>query len=117
MELTVDQALQRGIAAHKEGKLQEAEKLYKAILKAQPKHPDANHNLGVLAVGANQVEQALPYFKAALEGTPKQEQYWLSYLNALIKLGQIDSAKQVLKQGKDIGLKGRQGRPAGGAPQ
>jgi hypothetical protein len=31
MELTIDQALQQGIAAHKEGKLQEAEKLYRAI--------------------------------------------------------------------------------------
>jgi thioredoxin-like negative regulator of GroEL len=50
MELTVDQALQQGIAAHKEGKLQDAERLYRAILQAQPKHPDANHNLGVLAV-------------------------------------------------------------------
>jgi hypothetical protein len=36
MELTVDQALQQGIAAHKEGKLQDAERLYRAILQAQP---------------------------------------------------------------------------------
>lgn len=50
MELTIDQALQQGVAAHKEGKLQEAEKLYRAILGSQPQHPDANHNLGVLAV-------------------------------------------------------------------
>ena len=50
MELTLDQALQQGVAAHKEGKLQDAERLYRAILQAQPKHPDANHNLGVIAV-------------------------------------------------------------------
>ena len=31
MELTVDQALQQGVAAHKEGKLEEAERLYRAI--------------------------------------------------------------------------------------
>ena len=36
MELTIDQALQQGVAAHKEGKLQEAEKLYGAILGSQP---------------------------------------------------------------------------------
>ena len=53
MDLTIDQALQRGIAAHKEGKLQEAERLYRAILQSQPLHPDANHNLGVLAVSIN----------------------------------------------------------------
>ena len=50
MELTVDQALQQGVAAHNEGKLQEAERLYRAILKTQPTHPDANHNLGLIAV-------------------------------------------------------------------
>ena len=50
MELTLDQALQKGIEAHKSGKVEEADQYYTAILKAQPKHPDANHNMGVLAV-------------------------------------------------------------------
>ena len=31
MKLTVDQALQQGVAAHKEGKLPDAERLYRAI--------------------------------------------------------------------------------------
>ena len=43
MELTLDQALQKGIEAHKAGKVQEADRYYTAILKANPKHPDANH--------------------------------------------------------------------------
>ena len=51
MELTVHEALQKGIEAHTAGQVQEADRLYTAILKAQPKHPDANHNMGVLAVG------------------------------------------------------------------
>ena len=59
-ELTIDQALQQGVEAHKAGQVQEADRLYTAILKAQPKHPDANHNMGVLAVGVGKVEQALP---------------------------------------------------------
>ena len=32
MELAIEQALQQGVTAHREGKLQEAERLYKAIL-------------------------------------------------------------------------------------
>ena len=48
MELTLDQALQKGVEAHKAGKAQEADQYYTAILKANPKHPDANHNMGVL---------------------------------------------------------------------
>ena len=95
MELTIEQALQQGIAAHKEGKLQDAERLYRAILQSQPLHPDANHNLGVLAVSVNKADAALPLFKAALEANPKIEQFWLSYIDALIKEKQFDNAKQV----------------------
>ena len=85
MELTIEQALQRAVEAHKVGKLQVAEALYLAILQAQPKHPDANHNLGVMAVSLNKTEAALPLFKIALEANPNQVQFWLSYVDALIK--------------------------------
>ena len=71
MELTLNQALKKGIEAHKAGKLQEADRYYTAILKANPKHPDANHNMGVLAVGIGKIEQALPFFKIALESNPR----------------------------------------------
>ena len=50
MDLTIDQALLQGVAAHKEGKLQEAERLIELYFELILKHPDANHNLGVLAV-------------------------------------------------------------------
>ena len=64
-ELTIDQALQQGVEAHKAGQVQEADRLYTAILKAQPKHPDANHNMGVLAVGVGKVEQGRSMFPHA----------------------------------------------------
>ena len=106
MELTIEQALQQGVAAHKEGKFEDAERLYRAILRAQPAHPDANHNLGVLAVSINKADTALPLFKTALEASPKVEQFWLSYIDALIKEKQFDNAKQVLEQGKQQGVAG-----------
>ena len=106
MELTLEQALQKGVEAHKAGRVQEADRYYTAILKAQPKHPDANHNMGVLAVGVGKVEQALPFFKTALEANPNIAQYWLSYVDALIKLGQIDEAKSMFDKAKSNGAKG-----------
>ena len=104
MELTIDQALQQGVAAHKEGKLQEAERLYRAILQTQPKHPDANHNLGVLSVSSGKSAAALPLFKTALGANPNQGQFWLSYIDALIKEKQFENAKEILAQGKKSGL-------------
>lgn len=106
MELTIKQALQQGVTAHKEGKLQDAERLYQAIILTQPNHADANHNLGVLATGLNKVEDALPLFEVALKTNPKIEQYWLSYIDALIRLKQFEIAKKALNDGIKSGLSG-----------
>jgi tetratricopeptide (TPR) repeat protein len=106
MELTIDQALQQAVQAHKEGKLHEAELLYRAILQAKPQNPDANHNLGVLAVSFNRIGDALPFFKNALEANPSEGQFWLSYIDALIKEKQFDNARSLLKQGMKAGLVG-----------
>ena len=104
MELTIEQALQQGVTAHKEDKLQDAERLYRAILQSQPAHPDANHNLGVIAVLVDKADAALPLFKVALEANPKIEQFWLSYIDALIKEKQFENAKQVFEQAKQQGV-------------
>ncbi len=91
-KITISNALERAVKAHREGKLEEADKYYTAILQAQPKHSDANHNIGVLAVGLGKVKEALPFFKTAVEANSKIGQYWLSYINALINLGELDEA-------------------------
>ena len=104
MDLTLDQALQKGIEAHKAGKVQEADRYYTAILKANPKHPDANHNMGVLAVGVGKVQEALPFFKTALDANSSIAQYWLSYIDALIKLNRMDDAKAVFDRAKRNGV-------------
>ena len=106
MEVTLDQALQKGIEAHKAGQVQEAEQYYTAILKVQPKHPDANHNMGVLAVSVGKVEESLPFFKAALEVNSNIAQFWLSYIDALLRLDRMDEAKAVFDQAKSKGAKG-----------
>ncbi len=104
MELTIEQTLQQGVAAHKEGKLQDAERLYRTILQSQPLHPDANHNLGLIAVSVNKAEAALPLFKTAIEVNPKIEQFWLSYIDALIKEHQFVTVKQVIERGRKQGM-------------
>ena len=106
MELTIEQALQQGVAAHKKGQVEEAERLYQVILNSQPAQPDANHNLGVLLVSINKTDAALPLFKVAVETNSKVDQFWLSYIDALIKAKQVENAKQVLEQAKNQGVAG-----------
>jgi len=106
MELTIEQALQQGLAAHKEGKIEEAERIYRTILNAQPAHPDANHNLGVIAVSVNNAGAALPLFKNALDANPNIEQFWLSYIDGLIKENQLKTAKTVLAEARKMKIVG-----------
>ena len=106
MELTLEQTLQKGIEAHKAGRAQEADRYYTAILKANSKHPDANHNMGVLAVSVGKVNESLPFFKMALNVNASRAQYWISYIDALIKLDRLDDAKDVFDKAKAKGAKG-----------
>src|SRR3989304_2761746 len=104
--LTIDQALKQAIAHHRQGQLQDVERLYRAILQAQPDHPDANHNLGVLAVQQKQPSAGLPHLLAALDADPTHGPYWLSYIDALFQAGQMEDARQVLALARQQGLQG-----------
>ena len=103
--MVLEDALQQAITHHKAGELVDAERLYRAILSEQANHPDANHNLGVLLKQGDKAGIALPLFKTALESNPNQGQYWISYIDTLIHLGQYDAAQNVLNQGQAKGLK------------
>ena len=52
---TIEQSLRQAIAHHQSGQLQEAERLYRAILRVRPDHPDVNDNLKALAMQAELV--------------------------------------------------------------
>jgi tetratricopeptide (TPR) repeat protein/2-polyprenyl-3-methyl-5-hydroxy-6-metoxy-1,4-benzoquinol methylase len=107
MELTIEKALQKAIEAHKIGNLYDAEILYRAILKEQPKHSHANHNLGLIAFHCNKIEESLLFFQIALEVNPKEEQFWYSYIKALIEANQMDNAIKLYNELKNLGLNGQ----------
>ena len=104
MELTIKQAMEHGVTAHNAGKLQEAAHVYQAILESQPKNPDANHNLGLIAISTNQIAAALTLFRNALDVNSRVEQFWFSYIDALVKNNQLKDAKQAIKKAKKKGI-------------
>lgn len=106
MEITPSHALRLAIQAHTAGRLEDAERLYRAILKAQPKHPDANHNLGVLALGCSKPLEALPFLLTALQSNRSHGQFWVSYIDGLISANERETAHRTLEEGKKVGLSG-----------
>jgi protein O-GlcNAc transferase len=104
--MNLEKCLEDAISRHQASRLQEAEQLYRSILKAEPEHPDVNHNLGLLLMQQEQVDNALEFFITALNANPCTMQFWVSYIEALIYKRQFVVAKNILNQGRSNGLDG-----------
>lgn len=104
--MMTEKLMQQAVAHHQAGRLQEAGEIYQRILQTQPNHPEANHNLGALAVTMEQPAAGLPYFMAALEADPARGQFWLSYIDALVQADERDLAREVLALARQQGLEG-----------
>ena len=104
--LSTDEALRLGVKAQQTHNFKEAQRYYSAVLKTSPKHPDANHNLGVIAVNRGRLTAALPFLKTALEANPNNPQFWINYIYTLIKLNRLTEAKALFNQAKSKGAKG-----------
>lgn len=101
-------ALEQAVAAHRAGRDDEAERLYREILAREPGHALASHNLGALHVQRGDAATALPFFIAALEADPARGQYWTSTIDALAQAGQVDDARQMLEMARAQGLEGEE---------
>ncbi len=104
--LPIDQTIDQALAHQAGGRLKEAEQLYRKVLAARPRHPEANHNLGVLLLEQNRMQEALQHLKTALDAEPRDGQTWVSYIDALIHAGQYHEARNVLATGRRRGLAG-----------
>jgi carbamoyltransferase len=98
--------LAQAISDHQAGRLPEAEQAYRSIIKVQPWHPEANHNIGTISVQVGKPELGLPHFKIALEVAPTRAQFWLGYINGLLAAGRQEEASQVLTEARKKGLAG-----------
>lgn len=78
--------------------------IYQAILNKTPLQPDALHSIGLLEMQRGNRVQGLTHLKAALEVQPSNPNHWISYCSALVDNQQKNDAKQVLEQGRLLGL-------------
>jgi len=68
--IDVPRALEEAVHFHQQGKLDEAEPLYRAVLKAIPGHFDAHHLLGVIMLQRGRHEEAISLISEALRTQP-----------------------------------------------
>jgi tetratricopeptide (TPR) repeat protein len=105
-EEDVQIVLQSAVAEHRNGHLDEAERLYRIVLDVCPHHLEANYNLGTLSVQRQQPEAAISYFEIVIGSQPGKAEYWGSYINALSQAGEVNAARIMLEAAQQRGLTG-----------
>jgi tetratricopeptide (TPR) repeat protein len=85
-------------ALHAAGDLARAEALYQQVLAAAPKHPDALHLLGRLALDAGHAAASLPWLRAAIVERPRLAEFHASLADALLTLGQAKEAEAAARK-------------------
>ena len=89
MEITIQQA----VKAHQEGKLEEAEKLYRSILKNQPENSIARHNLGSALKTLGKIDEAEASYRKAIELKPDYAEAHYNLGIILQDLSRFDEAE------------------------
>jgi len=80
--MNIDKAIQSAIKHHRAGNLQQAEDLYKKILKKQPENVDVLHMLGVVYSDLGNYELAIKHIKKALHYNPTNYHAYYNLGNA-----------------------------------
>jgi tetratricopeptide (TPR) repeat protein len=81
-----DAKLSRGMALHQEGRLAEAEKLYREILQHSPKRFDALYLLGIAALAASKPQRAIDLIDRSIRQNPAFPPAWCNKGLALAQL-------------------------------
>lgn len=88
----MEDTLQTAIQLHQRGQLQDAGRMYQALLARNPNHPDALHLLGVVAHQLGQHQPAAELISRAILLRPAVAAYHANLAEVWRALGQLDKA-------------------------
>jgi len=88
----LNERMQKGLAHHRDGNLQEAVECYSAILTDNPENADVLYLLGVAFSQQGCFEMAAPVFRDALIHRPNNPVFHNGLANALQETGSVDEA-------------------------
>jgi len=91
--LTVQQAFDRAVAFHQQGRIAEAERLYRAVLQVDTGHQGSLHNLATISTQRGQAGEAEALMLQALARQPGSTTALFGLGNALQALGRFEEAK------------------------
>lgn len=90
--LNQERSLQEAIALHQEGRLDEAQTLYRKILESHPKHADALNLLATISLQKGDFRPAITLLHKAISLQPKRADYYSNLGSAERGVGELDKA-------------------------
>jgi len=90
--VTVQRACELALQHHRDGRLAEAEALYRQILEVQPNHFDALHLLGVIAHQSGRGDVAVDLMRRAIALHPNHPSALFNIAEAYQAMGRLDEA-------------------------
>ena len=104
----VAEAINNGIAAINAGKYQEAEQLFRQMLKADPNMAEAKHQLGTVLARTGRADEGIRYLREATAARPKEALYWSNLAAACYiahdSEGAIEASRHAVALQPDYGL-------------
>lgn len=105
LQIEINNILQIAFTNIKNGNIDQAKRLYLNIIDIIPLHAEANHSAGIIELNANSALTALPRLEIAIQSDPHNEQYWISYIEALIIIKDFTTAKLELRNALEFSLR------------
>jgi tetratricopeptide (TPR) repeat protein len=99
--MTLDQTLQQALEHHQNGRLTQAEQLYRQVLAIDPRQADALHLLGVLAQQVGKLDVAVQLISRAIAIRPDAV-YHTNLAEALRRAGRKQEAEAVCRRAIEI---------------
>ena len=98
----VHDLVQRGLQQHQAGRLLEAKLLYQQVLAVEPRHPDACHLLGVIALQNGEVESAVALIEKAIQAQPGNPAFHANLAQALLALRRVAEAHAAFQRAAEL---------------
>lgn len=99
-----DALLLQADALMQQNKFEQAKRFYVQALASGNHQAEADYGLGLIEANANNMLNALIHFEAAIKADPKNEQYWVSYIDALLLSEQVGKVREAIQLGVKYGL-------------
>lgn len=100
MNLATEVKFNEAVQAHDAGKLDLAIKIYNECLISAPENSEINFRIGKAHLQIKNFIEAEPFLQKVLEENPGVPEYWETYIDLMIKLGNHEEAEDILKIAK-----------------